>query len=42
MSTGEQEGKHWQAARVTVWLAIFGATLGFWAGAGTLLLRWFR
>jgi len=42
MSTGGQEGKHWQVARTTVWLSILGATFGFWAGAGALFLRWVR
>jgi hypothetical protein len=42
VSAGQHEGKHWQAARVTVWLAILGATVGFWAGAGALFLRWLR
>ena len=42
MSEGEHEGKRWQAARITVWFAILGATFGFWAGAGALFLRWFR
>ena len=42
MNADGSECKRWQAARITVWFAIIGATVGFWAGAGALVLRWLR
>ena len=42
MSDEENEGTHWQATRIGIWLGIFAATAGFWAATGAIVFRLLR